>query len=143
MTQAEIDRAKELRAAGLSYTKIEAAMGREGKKGFWAMKALRAGGPTPEGSGGGRRCAEYVELSLWKAADGGRSAKRVRDAVMFALGVKLKIPTKNRPAELDWDGRYSLFVPADRFAEVRDFLMHDARLYGMQKTDDLSCPVAR
>lgn len=133
-TDYEIAVAREMRAAGDSYLTIELALGREGKKGFWAMRCLKGdGSPSTTLS---NRGVDWAELSLWKKLDGGRSAKAVI-TFLRERGIRAR---KSKEKSV-FEGRYDVQVEASKLAEAERLLMHGPRLYHTQKTDSLSCPV--
>lgn len=142
-------KAKELRKGGLSYMNIEALLGLGDKRGF-AARALCLD-LKPKGAGRPPRPEPWTEgpvevLSLWKAVDGGRSYRLVKETLGFH-GIKcdrMKYETAD-PEKLTtkspWEGRYEIIVPADDGDRAKALLFIElATGQEPQALDDISDP---
>ncbi len=117
---------KALRADGLSFRDIDAAMDRPATNGNWSWKLLR-GVPIATTKDLGER----LSISLWKAAEGGRSFKAI-EATLAAAGISC---SKGDPSE--FEGRYDVFVRAEDFADAQRLLLVDVDGISVQALDDL------
>lgn len=137
-TEQDLQLVLELRNSGHTYMAIERAMGRDGKRGFWAMACLRSPEPNrPDVEAAPK--GDWANLSLWKKLDGGPPCGRV---IRFLRenGIKARKPK----GVSEFEGRYDIKVPREDLAMAEALLMHQGgQLHGLQRTDDLSCPVQR
>ena len=138
----DIAEAKRLRALGLSYTDIEALLELGDSHGSRARRlVLGLGGSGKPRTGGGRSLSATVpavRISLWKAAEGGRSFKRI-EACLAMEGISCRKPSKEEGLS-PFEGRYDLIVAEKDAEDARRILMCEVDGFTVQALDDLRDP---
>jgi hypothetical protein len=109
----DAERASELRARGLSWRAIDAAMGRRGRNGNWSWRLLRGG----DGAGHPAEPPGFLSsISLWKAVAGGRSFREVR-AALASRGIACE-----KGDASPWEDRYEVLVAGEDREAAEDLL---------------------
>ena len=144
MTAGERDRVLELRAAGMSYQNIEALMGWPDAHGSRAHGVVNgrkkrdgsrvAAGRSQTAAGRGFD-APTARLSLWKAADGGRSRRKIH-ALLEEHGIYCEAPETGDLSP--FEGRYDVLVYEEDVPAAEELLMRAVDRFAIQRLDNLS-----